>query len=468
MDRSSVDHDDHDADSAQGPAMRWGGRVLPAEPLRTLAAYVAAGGGNGLATALAMPPEEVIAELDDAGLRGRGGAGFPTATKWRSVRQAAADTDSAARLVVNGAEGEPGTYKDRQLLATNPYQVLEGTIIARHAVGADQVHIGVKARSGQARLVRQAIDEVVAAGWEEPGALRVVAGPDEYLFGEESGLLEVVEGNLPLPRWLPPFQQGLFATTEQPHPTVVNNVETLANVPLILTDGAGAFRELGTRASPGTMLFTVTGDVASPGVYELPLGTPLRQLLVDIAGADDVKAVFSGVSSPVIDPDRLDTPLTYEDMQSAGTALGSGGFVVYDHTHCIVRVAVQLSHFLAIESCAQCTACKLGCTAITELLRTIESGEATRQHIDAIADRLPHITDQTRCALPAGEQLLIGSLLTAYRDEFVGHLGRSCDARVVEHVPKIDQLDDSAGTATYDPDYHRKRSDWSYAPAVGS
>ena len=179
----------------------------------------------------------------------------------------------------------------------------------------------------------------MAAGWDDPDGLQVVEGPDEYLFGEETGLLEVIEGNLPLPRWLPPFQQGLFATTDPPHPTVVNNVETVANVPLILQHGAAAFRQMGTSESPGTMLFTVTGDVADAGVYELPLGTPLRQLLVDIAGAGDIKAVFSGVSSPVIGPDRLDTPLTYEDMRTAGTSLGSGGFVVYDHSHCMVRVA---------------------------------------------------------------------------------------------------------------------------------
>ncbi len=439
-------------------------RLLPAQPLPSLDAYIAAGGGRGLETALAMDPDEVIAEIADAGLRGRGGAGFPTGTKWRSVRDAARETASAARLVVNGAEGEPGTYKDRLLLATNPFQVLEGVLIARHAIGADQVHIGVKAKTDHADLLRTAVDAIVDAGWEDPDVVQIVEGPDEYLFGEETGLLEVIEGNLPLPRWLPPFQQGLFATTGEPHPTAVNNVETLANVPLILTDGAAAFRRVGTDQSPGTMLFTVVGDVASPGVYELPLGTPLRQLLVDIAGADDIKAVFSGVSSPVISPERLDTPLTYEDMRTAGTGLGSGGFIVYDHRHCIVRVAVQLSHFLAIESCGQCTACKLGCAAITDLLRTIESGGGTAQHLQAIGDRIPNITDQTRCALPAGEQLLVGSLLEAFQDEFVAHLGRTCDTPLLEQVPKIEYLDDTTGHVAYDLHYHRKRPDWSYAP----
>lgn len=442
-------------------------RLIPSEPLTSLGDYIVAGGGQGLDTALAMEPDEVIAEVADAGLRGRGGAGFPTATKWSSVRQAAEQTASRPRLVVNGAEGEPGTYKDRLLLETNPFAVLEGLIIAGYAIGVDRIVIGVKAKTGHAARLHEAIDELVAAGWEQADLVQVVEGPDEYLFGEETGLLEVIEGNQPLPRWLPPFQQGLFASTEHAHPTAVNNVETLANVPRILAEGAGAFRTIGTAESPGAMLFTVVGDVATPGVYELPLGTPLRTLLIDIAGANDIKAVFSGVSSPVIHPDRLDTPLTYEDMRTAGTSLGSGGFIVYDRRHCIVRVAIELSNFLAIESCAQCVACKLGCTAITELLRLIETGQGAEHHLDAIADRLPHITDQTRCALPAGEQLLIGSLLTDHRDEFIAHLGRACYSQVTEQLPKIDHLDDATGEITYDPHYHHKRADWSFAPPLG-
>lgn len=439
-------------------------RLIPSAPLSRLKDYIAAGGGEGLATALAMTPGEVIAEVTDSGLRGRGGAGFPTGTKWGSVRQAAEETASRPRLVVNGAEGEPGTYKDRLLLTMNPFAVLEGLIIAGYAIGTDRIVIGVKAKTDHAQQLREAIDELVAAGWEQADLVQVVEGPDEYLFGEETGLLEVIEGNQPLPRWLPPYQQGLFASTEHAHPTVVNNVETLANVPRILAEGADSFRTVGTAESPGAMLFTVVGDVASPGVYELPLGTPLRVLLVDIAGASDIKAVFSGVSAPVIHPDRLDTPLTYEAMRTSGTSLGSGGFIVYGQSHCIIRVAIELSNFLAVESCAQCAACKLGCTAVTDLLRLIEAGQATESHLDAIADRLPHITDQTRCALPAGEQLLIGSLLTDHRDEFIAHLGRTCDSQVIERVPKIEHLDDTTGEVTYDPDYHRKRSDWSFVP----
>lgn len=200
-------------------------RLIPSEPLSSLEDYIAAGGGHGLATALAMEPGEVIAEVTEAGLRGRGGAGFPTGTKWGSVRQAAEETASHPRLVVNGAEGEPGTYKDRLLLTMNPFAVLEGLIIAGYAIGVDRIVIGVKTKTDDAPRLREAIDELVAAGWEQADLVQVIEGPDEYLFGEETGLLEVIEGNQPLPRWLPPFQQGLFASTEQARPTAVNNVE---------------------------------------------------------------------------------------------------------------------------------------------------------------------------------------------------------------------------------------------------
>ena len=438
-------------------------RLLPATPRTSLEAYVAACGGQALATALEMEPDEVIAEMTDAGLRGRGGAGFPTGAKWRSVREAATQTDSPPRLVVNGAEGEPGTYKDRLLLATNPFQVLEGALIARHAVGADQVHIGVKAKTGHAALLQEAIDAVVAAGWEDPDVLHIVEGPDEYLFGEETGLLEVIEGNLPLPRWLPPFQQGLFATTARPHPTVVNNVETLANVPLILSHGAAAFRAVGTDRSPGTMLFTVVGDVADPGVYELPLGTPLRTLLVDIAGAQDLKAAYSGVSAAVITPDHLDTPLGFDEMQQAGLGLGSGGFIVYDTSRSMIDVLSVLVNFLAVESCGQCNACKLGTMEMSDVLKSAQRAEATQTDLERMLKRNQTVTDQNRCYLPVGAQLVVGSTVQAFADEFAGTVERGEATPADLPTPLIDHIDEDSGEVTYHPRYHLKQPDWSYA-----
>ena len=232
----------------------------------------------------------------------------------------------------NGAEGEPGTYKDRALLGRAPHQLIEGVLIALHALGAEAAFIATKERFDETEQLRAAVEEVQLAGWEGADRVQVVTGPDEYLFGEEKALLEVIEGKLPMPRILPPYMQGLFATMDQPNPTAVNNVETLSHLPHILTHGAGWFRGWGTQEAPGTMLFTVSGDVERAGVYELPLGTSLRTLLCDLAGATDIKAVYSGVSNPVILPDLLDLPLDFESLAEAGTGLGSAGFVVYDST----------------------------------------------------------------------------------------------------------------------------------------
>lgn len=441
-------------------------RLLPEDPVPDLAAYVDSGGGQGLAAAAERDADQIIAEVDEAGLRGRGGAGFPTGGKWRSIVQTARDGDLAVSLVVNGAEGEPGTYKDRALLETNPYQVVEGLLIAALAVDASVAYVGVKARFDEPRdRLEEALTEAIAAGWPGAERVQVVAGPDEYLFGEETAMLEVIEGKLPFPRHLAPYVNGLFTGSAHPSVALVNNVETLANVPFVLTSGAAAYREAGTEKSPGTMLFTVTGDVASPGVYELPLGTPLAVLLGDIAGAEDVKAVFSGVSNAIITPAMLDTPMDYESLTLAGSGLGSGGFMVYDHSHCIVRIAATLNRFLAIESCGQCNACKLGTDAIDDILHRIDRGEGTAVNTEALATWAARVTDLARCGLPTGAQVIVASLLTAFEDEVVDHLNRPCPSDREEVVPKIEHLDLDTGEVGYDRDYRRKRSDWTYAPA---
>ncbi|HEX2026585.1 MAG TPA: NADH-ubiquinone oxidoreductase-F iron-sulfur binding region domain-containing protein [Nitriliruptorales bacterium] len=439
-------------------------RLLPDEPLTTLDAYLRSGGGQGLLRALDMTPADVIGEVKASGLRGRGGAGFPTGVKWESVVASAAERDQPVYLVVNGAEGEPGTFKDRTLLEANPFQVVEGILIALHATGARRGYVAIKRTFGAPlRNLADAVAAVAAHGWHGAELVEVVPGPDEYLFGEESAMLEVIEGKLPMPRINPPYLQGLFATIDQPNPTVVNNVESYAHVASILTRGADWFREVGTDASPGTMLFTVTGDVGSPGVYELPMGTPLRTLLVDIAGADDVKAVYSGTSNTVVTPDLLDLPLDFDAFTAANTGLGSGGFIVYDSSHCIVRVLATLSHFLAIESCGQCNACKLGTEAITEVLVRIDRGGGVPNDLERLLERAATVTDQNRCYLPVGEQLMVGSTLQRFAAEFSDHLGRACWSEREPAVPKIDHLDHADGEVVYDLDYHRKRPDWSYA-----
>jgi NADH-quinone oxidoreductase subunit F len=442
-------------------------RLLPDTPISSLEEYMQGGGGEGLLAALEMAPEEVIALVRDSGLRGRGGAGFPTGLKWASVRDAVADDpDSTLYLVANAAEGEPGTYKDRALMSRNPFQFVEGVLIAMHAIGAERAWIAVKRRfESEIERVVDAVASTAAAGWRGADHIEIASGPDEYLFGEEKAMLEVIEGKLPMPRLVPPYQVGLFASMSVSNPTLVNNVETFTNVPLIIANGPGWFRQLGTDDTPGTMIFTVTGDVETPGCYELPLGTTLRTLVEDIAGGTDVKAVFGGVANAVITPDMLDTPLGFDSMERAGAGMGSGGFVVYDSSHCIVRVLVTLSHFLMIESCGQCNACKLGTESLTEILERIERGEGVDQDLERLLEHAAKVTDQNRCYLPVGEQLMVTSVLERYPDEVAAHIGSLCSSDREVPVPKIEHLDLETGEVTFDERYHLKQSDWSYAEA---
>ena len=439
-------------------------RLLPPTPVTTLSGHLAAGGGEGLDRALELTADEVIDLLDRAGLRGRGGAGFPTATKWRGVRETAEHAGGTLTLVANAAEGEPGTYKDRTLLEQQPYAFLEGVCIALHASGAERAYIGIKERFTTARArLDAAIEEIIVAAWPGADRIEVVAGPDLYLFGEETGMLEVIEGKLPMPRIVRPFEVGIHATTTVPNPTIVNNVETLSHVARILANGPDWFREAGTDASPGTMVFTVVGDVESPGVYELSLGTPLRVLLEDIAGARDIKAVYSGVSTSVITPDMLDVPLCFDAMQEAGSGLGSGGFIVYDTSRSIVDVLQVLINFLAVESCGQCNACKLGNTEMAAILARVQAGEATQTDLEGLVRRSHTVTDQNRCYLPVGSQLLVGSTVEAFVDEFVATVEAGEPTPADLPTPLIEHLDEDTGEVRYHERYHLRQLDWSYA-----
>lgn len=364
----------------------------------------------------------------------------------------------------NAAEGEPATAKDRALMTRTPYAVIEGVLIGMRAIGATSGFIGVKERfTHQLQRLISARDACADAGWDGADQVRIVPGPDEYLFGEETALLEVIEGKLPLPRILPPYQTGLFGTIQQPNPTAVNNVETLCHVAQILAEGAAWFRQVGTVESPGTMVFTVVGDVPRPGIHELPLGTPLRTLIADLAGATDMQAIYSGTSNSVITPDVLDLPMDFDSFDEAGTGLGSGGFVVYDSSRDIVQVTAALARFLAIESCGQCLACKLGTADMFERLQRLVDGEGTATDIEQIRKRTLTVTDQNRCYLPVGAALLIRSTLDRFPDAFTAHIGHATDPAIAVSVPKITDFDPDAAHVTFDPDYHRKRSDWSYS-----
>ncbi|MTV25080.1 NADH ubiquinone oxidoreductase [Nitriliruptoraceae bacterium ZYF776] len=451
----TTDAADHDVDTD---------RLLPAEPVTRLADHLAQGGGAGLERALAMTPDEVVAEVADAGLRGRGGAGFPTGRKWASVRETVAALGGAPTLVANGAEGEPGTYKDRVLLEQQPYAFLEGVCIALHATGAERAHVATKAKfTRPVERLTAALEEIRAAGWPGADRIEVTLGPDSYLFGEETGMLEVIEGNLPLPRTVRPYEEGLHRTPTHPNPTVVNNVETLSHVGHILREGADWFRQAGTTSSPGTMLFTVVGDVANPGVYELALGTPLRTLLVDIAGADDVKAVYSGVSNTVLTADQLDVALGFDELREIGSGMGSGGFIVYDSTRHIADVLAVLLNFLAVESCGQCNPCKLGNTEMAEILASVQRGEATPADLERLLRRSHTVTDDNRCFLPVGSQLVVASTVSAFVDELVATVERGEPTPADLPTPLIEHIDERTGTVTYHGRYHLKQLDWSYA-----
>ena len=453
--------------------------LLPDRPVASLDEYRAAGGGQALARAHQLGPGPTIKEITLSGLRGRGGGGFPTGRKWDSIHRADGGRHYA---VCNAAEGEPATFKDRALLRANPYQAVEGLAIAALCVGADRAYVGIKDRfQPELSALTRAIQEMEVAGWLAGLSVTVVAGPDEYLFGEEKAMLEVIEGKDPLPRLFPPFQHGLFTTgpvqgwepsggqtspEPEPNPTLVNNLETLSNVPHILTRGAEWYRSMGTRESPGTVCCTVVGDVARPAVLEVEMGTPLGEVVERCGGplpGRRHKAAFSGVANPVLTPERFATPLSYEHMQQAGTGLGAAGFAFYDDTACMVEVARALSRFLYVESCGQCRSCKFGCEEVTRLLERIEDGRGAEDDVASIGVRLRGVTDQVRCYLATEEQLVVASVLREFPEEFAEHLEGRCRVGTPRPilVPKIVELVD--GTVTYDERQARKQPDWTYA-----
>jgi NADH-quinone oxidoreductase subunit F len=454
--------------------------LLSGEPVADIDAYLASEvGGLGLNAATRLGRQATIEEITASGLRGRGGGGFPTGRKWAGV---AAGGGTHRYAVANGAEGEPGTFKDRAIIRHNPYLVVEGLMIAAYAVGASETFVAVKeAFAEEAELITRAVVEMQEAGVCRDCQVTIVRGPDEYLFGEEKALLEVIEGKPPMPRLLPPHEHGLFATAPQTgwtatdpepghrgvhesNPTLVNNVETLANATAILARGAQWFRARGTEQSPGTVVATVVGDVGRPGVYEVEMGTPLRAVLERAEPTGPVKAVLSGVANPVVTSKHLDTPLTYEAFAAIGSGLGAAGFIVYDDSACMVEVARVLSRFLYVESCGQCPPCKRGSGEITELLDRIDAGDGSEHDVAAIHGWLRRVTDGNRCYLAVEEQVLVGSILESFPEEFADHLASgACPRPRGLQVPKL--VDIADGCVVVDERQGRKLPDWTYGPA---
>ncbi|HRW36502.1 MAG TPA: NADH-ubiquinone oxidoreductase-F iron-sulfur binding region domain-containing protein [Aquihabitans sp.] len=465
-------------------------RVLDLEPVADLAAYEAAGGGRALQVALEGGGDPVLAVLEASGLRGRGGAGFPTHRKWRSILDGLVPGASPV-VVVNGAEGEPGSIKDRTLLRSNPYRTIEGALVAALVIGADTVVVATKAAFGRevARL-RSAVAEIAASD-DWPGiAIDIVEGPDAYLFGEETALLEVVEGREPFPRIAPPWRRGIddpsgdpaqpLAIDEGPEdeagvlsePTLVNNVETFAHVAQIVANGPEWFRSVGTADSPGTIVCTVVGDVPRPGVAEVAMGTPLREVLEQVGGVrriDEVRAVLPGVSAPMVGPDGLDTPLTYEDMTSLGSGLGSAGFIVVGAQTSPLAVAAGASRFLAVESCGQCTPCKQDGLSIASSLERLCRGEAGPKERRDVEDRLRTIDRGARCYLATQHLQVVSGLLEAFPEEVAAQ--ERPGAESIEPALVAELVDIAVGPegpeAHWDERQRDKQPDWGYGVDSG-
>ncbi len=434
-------------------------RVLPLEPVVDLSAAIAAGCGQALEAARAAGGDAVLATVIDSGLRGRGGAGFPTGQKWRTVVSNRAPGERLT-VIVNAAEGEPGTWKDHAILRADPYRVIEGALIAAVTVGSDRVVVATKAAfTDEVARIRSALEEMAASDLPGGIALDVVEGPSSYLFGEETGLLEVVDGRPPLPRVSVPWQQGV----EVNEPTLINNVETLANVPGIVLNGPAWFRQHGTKDSPGTLVATLTGQVRKAGVVEVALGTTLRWLVEEAAGGvqgDHVIAVLNGASGSPIPVADLDTPLTYEDMKAIGSALGSASFIVLDDTTDIAAVAAGVSHFLAIESCGQCTPCKSEGLALAAVLDRVRAGQPDPSDFADIQDRLRRVGERARCALAGQQETVVGRLVQLFPGSFTSHI----EGRVPgsPRYPVLPVVGFAESRAILDEHQLEKQPDWTY------
>lgn len=392
----------------------------------TLAAYRRHGGYRALTKALTMAPEDVIALVKESGLRGRGGAGFPTGQKWSFINQ---NDPKPKYLVINADESEPGTCKDIPLMMASPHTLIEGAIIAAHAIRARYAFIYLRGEVVPVlRRLQAAVAEAYDAGYLGAGVDLVVhAGAGAYICGEETALLDSLEGRRGQPRLRPPFPAvaGLYAC-----PTVVNNVESIASVPAIVAGGVDWFKSMGSDKSPGFTLYSLSGHVTRPGQYEAPLGVTLRELL-ELAGG--VRAGHQlkfwtpgGSSTPMLTPEHLDVPLDYEGVAGAGSMLGTKALQIFDETTCVVRAVRRWTQFYAHESCGKCTPCREGTYWLAQIYERLETGAGTSADIDKLLDISDAILGKSFCALGDGAASPIISSVKYFRDEYLAHLGSGC------------------------------------------
>jgi NADH-quinone oxidoreductase subunit F len=407
--------------------------------------YLAKGGYEGLSRALTVADADILALVKSSGLRGRGGAGFPTGMKWGFVPR---DTGKPTYVVVNFDESEPGTCNNRELVERDPHRLLEGAAIAALAIGCETIFIYVRGEYlWQSIVLERAIAEAYASGRLGPDVLGsgkridvvLHRGAGAYICGEETALLSSLEGFRGQPRLRPPFPavEGLFAS-----PTVINNVETLMNVPDIVVRGPEWFRELGTEKSPGTKMVTVSGKVERPGNYEIPLGTSFRVVLEELAGGvlggRALKAWTPGGSStPMLTADHIDVGLDYESLAEAGSMLGTAAIMVMDETDCLVDCATRMVRFYAHESCGKCTPCREGSWWATRVLERLEDGDGRAQDLPIIRDLGKNLLFRAFCALADGTASVINSSLQHFADEYEAHVRLGACPLKVEHLEEV-------------------------------
>lgn len=391
--------------------------------------YEANGGYAGLRKALTMEPADVVTTVKDAGLRGRGGAGFPTGLKWSFLPK----PDGGPRyLVVNADESEPGTCKDIPLLMANPLSLIEGVAITSFAIGCDHAFIYLRGEVAHVyRRLLRAVEEAYEKGYLGQNIMgtgfnldvTVHAGAGAYICGEETALLDSLEGKRGQPRLKPPFPAvaGLYA-----RPTVVNNVESIASVPAIITGGTEWFQSMGTEKSSGFGFFSLSGHVVRPGQYEAPLGITLRELLEMAGGMRPGHQLKfwtpGGSSTPLFTDEHLDVPLDFESVGAAGSMLGTRALQIFDETTCVVRAVSRWIEFYAHESCGKCTPCREGTFWLRAVMRRVESGEGTEEDLDVLLDTANNIFGRSFCALGDGATSPITSSLQYFRDEYIQHI----------------------------------------------
>jgi NADH-quinone oxidoreductase subunit F len=423
--------------------------------LNTLEVYRRRGGYDALEQALKMEPDEVLAQISESGIRGRGGAGFRMGQKAGFLPHG----DMEKYLVCNADESEPGTFKDRELMQKSPHMLIEGIIIASYAVDIHRAFIYIRGEyAHQADILEVAIAEAVDAGLlgerilGSGHSLTLVLhrGAGAYICGEETGLLDSLEGKRGNPRLKPPFPaiEGLYHG-----PTLINNVETLATVPAIIRMGGKAYAEIGTETSTGTKLVSVSGDVRRPGNYEIELGMSSRELIYDLAGGPEegreIKFWFpGGSSSPVLTADDLDVPYDFDSMAKAGSMLGSGAVIVVDDSHTVLEVALKLAKFYAHESCGKCVPCREGTNWTVKMLQRIESGEATPMDLDIMASVQEQIIGNCLCVLGDAMAMPIGSMVEKFREELEAEIEAARERAAtgqLEDVIPLGVADEHAG-----------------------